>query len=284
VTVSAKRRGITDDPEQELRFRRIEEELDARALANVQTGASGYRRGKSTVPQLSGVRLDNNIVGGVGVTWNSTDIPDLAKYQLQYDTDASFLNATTLNMQATNYTLPNLSAETTYHVRVRAFNSRGDEGPWSSTLNAQSGQASVSNLADGSASNIVVRTKTAGFVPATVGAAGSTLGSYLNTRLSFPVAAETLLIGVTKGVTLIIVDEPMYVRMKIDGQTKIEFETNFSVLASASTGTFTVPGLIVPVLLSSGSHSFSIDVEIDDGGSAYFTPSLVSLAIWQVRK
>jgi hypothetical protein len=281
MTVSAKRRGIDQDPERELRFRRIEQELDARALANNQTAASAQRRGKTSVPQVSGLSLDNSIVGGIGVKWSAVDIPDVQKYQLQYSADNNFLSATTVTIYNTHYNLPDASAETTYYVRVRAFNSTGASGNWSSTLNAQTGQASVSNLADGSASSIVVVSKTAGFSPATVDGAGTTVGRYLRRVINFPVAAETLLIGLCKGTMTLNNNETLYVRLKVDGQTKVEYE-NKPTGGVASVGVLTVPGLSVPVLIPSGQHEFVIEVEAD--GTSTYAPSEASLAIWQVRK
>lgn len=280
---SARRRGIDSDPERELRFRRIEEELDIRALSNNQTSASAQRRHRSTVPAITGLRLDNQIVGGLGIVWNSSDIPDIRKYELQYSVDGSFLDATTIIRQDPYHTISNLSPETTYHIRVRAFNSRGEEGPWSPVLNSQTGQATVSNLADGSASNIVVRTKTEGFFPAELDGAGTDIGRYLRTRISFPVAAETLIIGVSQGVLDYKKDDFFYIKVKVDGTSKITY-TNSNDLGgnTASAGTLTVPGLTVPILLSSGPHEFLIEVEVT--GTTTFTPSEMSLAIWQVRK
>jgi len=286
VTVSAKRRGYDSDPDRELRFRRIEQELDARALSNNQTAASAMRRGKSSTPQVSGLSLDNQIVGGIGVKWAAVDIPDVQKYQLQYANNLNFLSPTTVTSYNTHFTLPDASPETTYYVRARAFNSDGNPGSWSSTLNAESGQASVSNLEDGSSSSIVVKTKTQGFNPPTVGAAGAPggvpqIGRYLSTVINFPVAAETLLIGVAQGTYSAIAGDLIYVRLKVNGSTRIEYINGTDI---GSSGTLTVPGLSVPVLLPSGQHEFMLEVYLEGAGASTWTMTGASLAIWQVRK
>lgn len=283
--VSAKRRGVDNDPERELRFRRIEEELDARALANNQTAQSALKRDKTATPQVSGVSLDNSVVGGLGVKWAAVDIPDVKKYQLQYSLDNNFLDATNVTVYNTHYNLPDASPEQTYYVRVRAFNSSGAPGNWSNTLNAQTGQASVSNLADGSASSIIVRTKTQGFTPAQLIWNGTLIGRYLRTIINFPVAAETLLIGLAKGTLNLASNDTIAIRLKIDGTTKIEYFNQPTNLGTA--GVVTVPGLSVPVLIPSGQHEFLIEVEIANVSGTNvveYSISEASLAIWQVRK
>ena len=285
MTVSAKRRGYDADPERELRFRRIEQELDARALSNNQTAASAMRRGKSSTPQVSGLSLDNQIVGGIGIKWAAVDIPDVQKYQLQYANNLNFLSPTTVVSYNTHFTLPDASPETTYYVRCRAYNSDGSPGNWSSTLNAETGQASVSNLADGSASSIVVKTKTAGFDPAILQANGGggnpKIGRYLNTVVNFPVVAETLLIGVAQGTYNLVAADFVYIRLKVDGSTKIEYVQETDI---GSSGILTVPGLSVPVLLAAGQHEFMIEIQLDGAGASTWEMTGASLAIWQVRK
>lgn len=283
MPVSATRRGIDNDPERELRFRRIEQELDARALANNQTGASAMRRGKSSTPRVTGLSLDNAVVGGIAVKWGAVDIPDVQKYQLQYSIDDNFLAATTSTLYSTHFQLPDASPETPYYVRVRAVDSKGQPGGWSSTLNSETGQASVSHLADGSASNIIVKTKTQGFDPDTVDGAGTTIGRYLRTVVNFPVAAETLLIGLAKGTLTYEADDDFFIRLKVDGSTKVEYE-NSNDLGGAATsiGVNTVPGLSVPVLIPSGQHEFILEIEVV--GTTTYVPSFASIAIWQVRK
>jgi hypothetical protein len=218
----------------------------------------------------------------MGIKWAAVAIPDIRSYQLQHATNANFLSPTTVTLYSTHYTLPDASPETTYYVRVRALNSTGDSGNWSSTLNSETGQASVSNLADGSASNIIVKTKTAGFTPATVDGAGTNIGRYLNLSINFPVAAETLLIGLAKGVLSLNDTESMFVRLKVDGTTKIEYEQSPNGIGINTTGTFTVPGLSIPVLIPSGAHEFLLEIECT--GTSTYQPTETSLVVWQVRK
>jgi hypothetical protein len=288
LSVSAKRRGVSLDPATESRFRRIEAELDARALANYQVGPSAMRRGKSTVSQVSGLGLDTQIIGGIGVKWSAADIPDIKKYQVQYADNNGFVGATTIESYSTHFTLPDASPETPYYIRVRAIDSKGEDGAWSSTLNSETGQATVSNLADGAASSIIVKTKTDGFDPAQLIWDGDLIGQYLSTSIDFPVPAETLIIGIARGDFLMRDADSFFIRIKIDGTSKIEYENTMNTGFGTTTGgTITVPGLTVPVLIDAGRHQFLIEIEIQDNSAAniiYYTPDEVSLAIWEVRK
>jgi hypothetical protein len=218
----------------------------------------------------------------VGVSWSASDIPDVKKYQVQYATSDTFIGATTVTVYGTRLTLPDLAAEQTYYVRAKAINSIGESSAWSATLNAEAGKASYSNLESGASSNIVTATKTQGFNPAQVDD-GNSPARFLRTNINFPVAAETLIIGIAKGALVYATTATFYVSIKVDGQEVIEYENDNNV--AGSNGTVSVPGLTVPVLLGAGEHLFEFDINIVDAAdNTTYDPNQLSLSIWQVRK
>lgn len=278
---SARRFGIeNDDLELEQRLRRMEGQLEKRQLAQYTTSESAMRRARSDVPRISGVRLDNEIVGGLGVRWNPVDQPDIRRYVIEVATDNSFRNSDSFTTVDPFYVFPNLTSGQQFYVRVKAQNARQEDSPWSAVLNTATGQATFQDLQSGAAGNIVITTQTSGFQPTQVTAATS--GLYATTRLSLPTTAEVLIFGFAKFDYSYVTAETIFVDVLVDGVNKQTYETKLNTVSTA--GRSTIPGLGFPQLLGQGSHRFEFQVRISSGGSSTVNPVEFTLGIWEQRR
>lgn len=284
MSTSVRRYGVTvDDPNAEERFRRIEEEIAKRQLSQLSANESARRRLTSATPRVQGVRINRQIVGGLAVEWNPVDMGGM-RYTIEASTDPGFRSVIeSETTTSTHYTFRGLDPDTTYYVRVQATNSRGEPGPYGEVLNTQTGQATYTNLESGAASGITTVTQTSGFTPALLDAS-ATIAKYLQLRIAFPKTCDTFIVGVTKADIVFPPDTGMYIRVLVDGDTKIEYE-NANTHVTGSQGTVTIPGLMIPILLGQGSHTFGFEVELFDLGGGYLTltPKLFTMAVWQAR-
>lgn len=286
MTTSVKRTGLgaLDDPELETRLRRIEEELAQRQLANLDVTTGAIKRSTSTVTSVTGIRVDNEVVGGLGITWNPADIADLRRYEINIAATADFgSNVQEYRTTAPRFLSSGLSANQTYYVRVRAVNSRGEAGPWSGILNTSTKQATFTNLAAGAASNITVFSQVGGFNPEVLLAGEE--GEYLNEDLSMPTTAEVLIFGFAKTGfdTIAGNDTGAIVELLVDGDSKQIYDntTTAGSIGVLSTGTLSIPGLAFPLLLGAGVHRFSFRVAA--GNNMTLTPVEFIVAIWESR-
>jgi hypothetical protein len=282
ANTSARRLGIeVDDLELEHRLRRMEVELQKRQLANFQTVESSQRRTRSDVPRVIGIRLDNSIVGGLAVRWNSVDQPDIQRYEIQIDATNAFRDPDTFKTNEPVFIFPNLQSGLEFFVRVRAINNRGFEGDWSGVLNTSTGQATFLDLQSGAAGNIITSTITSGFNPATISFGVS--GEYGTITSSLPTTTEVLIFGFVKADYSITQNDSIVIDVVVDGQVKQQYEQiNTTSLVSPLSGRMTVPGLGFPQVLGQGQHRYSFVVSAT--GTTTVTPLEVTLAIWEQRR
>jgi len=293
---SAKRLGIeADDPQLESRLRNIEVDLAQRTPANnndqadpnralENRGSVVQRRHRQPPPQISGLRVENNVIGALSVKWNSSDLSDLRRYEVQVATDPNFRDADTFTVLEPQYIFPDGAADQTYFVRVRQINSRGEASPYSSFLNTTTGQATFLNLASGSASNITTVIQTSGFSPAELDTGGTTIGTYASSRISFPTAAEALIFGAAKVDINLRATHTVFIRLRVDGDPKQTYENRSD--SAGSDGRLTVPGLGFPQLIGAGFHTFDFEVELlkpGGGADTTLTPVEFILSIWEQR-
>lgn len=285
MTTSVRRYGIeTEDPEREERFRRLEEEVAKRSLAQLSVGENAQMRARSPTPQVQGIRVDRNIIGGLGVQWSPLEIGDIRRYEIEAATDQGFRNVVeSENLTANSYVFRSLDPETTYYIRVRGVNSRGEPGPYSSVLNSQSGQATFTNLERGAATGITTVTQTSGFNPAVLNSSNPQ-AQFLRTRISFETTNDTFIVGISKTDFSVLTGSSISIRLLVDGETKVEYE-NTNTSGFNSSGRITVPGLNVPILLGQGSHTFAFEIEIQNlgGGWPTVTPVALTYSVCQLR-
>lgn len=169
---SSKRFGLVENPvELDLRLQQIETEMIIRQIANLSGTRAASRIG-NPMQQVTGIRLINNLVGAVSVAWNPVENRDISHYELEFAPTNQFLPTNTQTARIsgnTTFSFTNLPADRDTFVRVRAVPFRGEAGPFSSTLNTRTGQATVNHLVVGSTSSLVEDIIVSpGFTPATI--------------------------------------------------------------------------------------------------------------------
>jgi hypothetical protein len=165
MTTSAKRLGMAQGGmELEQRLRRIEQEIEKKADANINTGVSSRSR---LIPiQITGL----DIVGGIQawrISWDPVYASDLAKYEVHISDTITF-NTFTVYDVTTNYfeytqepdpledvPLPN-------YVRVRAVTLVGYSGLFSRTLDVTTGKLTTADFTAGAVTQYVEWEQTAG--------------------------------------------------------------------------------------------------------------------------
>lgn len=162
-----KRFGIESDIERERRFRRIEEELHRLRNTVNQPSAGSFSRSRVAPPRVTGLSLDNAVVGGLAAKWNAVPNPDIVRYRVEVSTSQSFSSDTTTVLKISPSDEPNVVfgeavANTTHYVRVRAETSR-ENGAWSSTLNTTTGIASTADIDAAATTQLATFTKSSGF-------------------------------------------------------------------------------------------------------------------------
>ena len=163
MAVSPKRYGldVKDDLELELRLRRIEAALEGKINSNEDSDSTSGSR--SSVPQVTGLRVTGQTPGSVSIAWNPVAIPNLRRYQVEFSTSFSFATKQSFNENSTSYTFSTASETgggggTTFFARVRAVNTFGQTGPYSIVLNLTTGQAQTEDLAPGSVTAEIIST------------------------------------------------------------------------------------------------------------------------------
>jgi hypothetical protein len=155
VATSAKRLGMqVDDLELEHRLRRIEGELEKKAIAiDFGDGTSSTKR-VATIPQVIGLRVTGKTPGAITLAWNQVSISDLRRYEVDIAEDLSFTtNKQTFNVASTSLQYNTVEEEggggnTSVFARVRARTRSGNVGNYSVVLNAITGQAQTDDIAD----------------------------------------------------------------------------------------------------------------------------------------
>lgn len=176
MSTSPKRYGldVKDDLELELRLRRIEAALEGKLESSGEDQHSG---GRSSVPQVTGLRVTGQTPGSVTIAWNAVSISNFRRYDVDFATNLGFSeNKQTFTENSTSRTFDTASATgggggATWYARVRAVNTFGQTGLYSVTLNLTTGQAQTEDLAPGSVTTVQV----------TPGGVAATAVSYDNT-------------------------------------------------------------------------------------------------------
>lgn len=162
MATSSRRHGVSiGDEELESALRRIEVELEKRQQANYQVEAESTRRVRSQLPRITGVVLDDSVVGAFSVKWDSSDA-NISRYEVELADNEAFTSSTSFRVNVPFFVLPTtLDPEASYSLRVRAVGTRvkrgfHDLGDWSATLTINPGQATFTNLQTGAAGNIIL--------------------------------------------------------------------------------------------------------------------------------
>jgi len=149
---------VKDDLELELRLRRIEAALEGKLNSNEEDEQSGSR---STVPQVTGLRVVGQTPGAVTISWNPVAIPNLRRYDVEFSESTGFTNKQTFSENTTQHTFITASETgggggATWFARVRAVNVFKQTGQYSVTLNLTTGQAQTEDLAPGSVTTVQI--------------------------------------------------------------------------------------------------------------------------------
>ena len=173
--VSAKRLGMAQGGlELEQRLRRIEQEIEKKADANINVGVTSKSR---LIPlQIKGLAIE----GGVQswrLSWQPNYASDLSKYEVHISDTITF-NTFTVYDVTTNYfqytvepdpledvPLPN-------YVRVRAVTLVGFPGAFSDTFDVTTGLLVTADFEQGAVTGLVEWSMTSGFDQLTAGTAG----------------------------------------------------------------------------------------------------------------
>ena len=161
MATSAKRHGVSvDEVELESRLRKTEQALEKKQDANYITEAGSQRRARGSLPAVTGVTIDDSVIGSNSIVWDSIDI-NLSRYEVQIDTVAAFPTPDTFKVIEPQLVLPaTLDPSLTYYARIRGVGTRvqqgfHDVGNWSSTLTFTPGQGVSNNLQTGAAGNVI---------------------------------------------------------------------------------------------------------------------------------
>lgn len=280
--VSVPRKGISESPEDlEARLRRIELELAQRSLANLDISQSS--RALGTPGQVTGLTIDRSVIGGLQFVWNANTQSDI-HYSIEISTSSTFAASTTTTRKTREprYFFAEGNSTLTYYIRVRAINSRGDPGPYSSVLNSTTGQATANNLISGAA-NEVVRTIQTSFSPATLSTAGTTTGVYGSTAVE-TIGGPILVFAHFKWDYSYSTNHIIFLRTRINGISVIEYEEKTSF---TSAGTATMPGNAIPAVVNAGLHEIDFQVEVDNNGQSFtttITPDELVISVWEPRR
>lgn len=70
-------------------------------------------------------------IGGLSLTWENENWAP--RYEVEYSTDPSFVSSKNIISQTTSASIPGITPEVTWHVRIRAAQSGDGRGEWSET-------------------------------------------------------------------------------------------------------------------------------------------------------
>jgi hypothetical protein len=272
-----RRFGISSNPEDERRLRRIEEELDnLRGLANSQiTGRSAeFSRSRQAPQRVTGLSLATKIIGGLSIKWNPVTNPDLRRYRGQISTDQSFSTGVRefKTIGETTFTFPEGDADTTYYVRVRAETK--EDGPWSVTLNTTTGTASSSNL-DVGAAHTLVRTIDNSPSPSTI--IGADTQEYVPT--SFTSLGEPMIVVGTSVVDYVVSGgETNTTSILLDDVSVRDLPTSVDF---ASSGTISTSGTVL-TRPAAGLHTVKIQIDVEAG--SIIDPKSFDIAVLEISR
>lgn len=313
---SAKRHGVSvDDVELESRLRKTEQALEKKQDANFITEAGSQRRARGALPAVSGVTVDDSVLGSNSIVWDSIDI-NLNRYEVQIDTIAAFPHPDTFKVTEPQMVLPaTLDPALTYYARIRGVGTRvqqgfHDVGNWSPTLTFMPGQAVSSNIQTGATGNVIKYefTNTAFTILEVTGNSNDSEQQILDVpQFELPTAATCLFIvmhqfrwgqRVTDSISASIgIDRTDYIvfRLYLNGQVVFTFNKQF---ADNNIGKFgrwqdTITLVGPPQVLDAGVHRLKYRIEqtrnVDDvstfnGNPSYLTTENLVISVLEVRR
>src|SRR5574338_40572 len=186
---------IADVIDKELRLRRIEEQLEQRALNNDKTDT--VRRETTAIPAPTGLHLVPN-VGTITAEFNPVDA-DIRYYDVQVAQNQQMANPTSIQTSDYRFTYAEGDPEVTYYIRVRAVTTDNRVGPWSGILNTETGMVFTEIIEVAATTNLASEDLTSGFTTWTEsgGTSSRTYGSC---------AIETIDGSVVLPFTVVVVD------------------------------------------------------------------------------
>jgi hypothetical protein len=310
---SAKRHGISvDDPELESRLRKTEQALEKKQDANYIAESGSQRRARAELPAVTGVTIDDSVLGTNSIIWDSLDI-NIYRYEVQIDTEAGFATPDTFKVTEPQMVLPaTLDPSLTYYARIRGVGTRVKQGfhevgDWSSTLTFTPGQGSYTNLQTGAAGNVIKYefTDTAFDVLLVTSAPGVT--DYDQQILDvpqfeLPTSATCLFIVMHQylwgedeaatGSSGIQRSDSIKFRLYLDGQSLFTFNKRFKDAAITKWDRWqdTVTLVGPPQILESGVHKLkyrieqSRDTTASNGNDCFLTTQNLVISVLEVRR
>lgn len=135
-------RGLSG--EEKALLQRVGNLIDTFTIAQKQTSnPRGQRRKvKATVPRPTNVQI-NTITGGVNVTWDEVDIPELDFYEIQFSESATFAENNSFTVLGNRMSFRASPASGSLFVRLRTVTKRGDASLFTNTISLTVSGASI---------------------------------------------------------------------------------------------------------------------------------------------
>lgn len=274
MATSAKRLGVSFDPEQEERLRRLEQATERKQDANYISEAGDQRRARSALPAVTGVTIDDSVLGSNSVVWDSLDI-NVFRYEVQIDTEAGFGSPDTFKVIEPQMVLPaTLDPSLTYFARIRGVGTRVQQGfhevgDWSSTLTFTPGQAVSNNIQTGAAGNVIKYefTDTAfNVLEVTTNGADSDQQILDVPQFELPTAATCLFIVMHQFLWETLKDDDtIQFRLYLDGQEIVQWNKEFhdAVTNKWDVNQDTVTLVPPPQALAAGVHKLKYRINLN---------------------
>lgn len=290
--MTTSRSGLSiNEVEIDKQFSELKDLIDTKLGANPESGDPAQRAQATTLPQVTGIRTSNQIVGAISFEWNSVSITNLLYYDVQVSSLENFTNNSTKSYKVTGATsliLSDVSAGDARYVRVRVAAPNGF-GPWSSSLNTQTGKATPNQLLAGAASNIVRHVQTA-FDPQSLNTlTGVQFGEYgfidIETIGGVVIVFTTLQYYVSYNIGF-----KLTVSLKEDGNSILTFDNYIESMGVTADCSLiqSLPGMAIPSTPPPGVHTYSWEIVIEDtqnwGSGFIFTPLNITTALVELRR
>jgi hypothetical protein len=153
-----------EDPNLETRLLRMEGEIAARTTSSGSPANSApLANNPADAPrQVTGITIKNRVPGAISVKWV---IPptNVDRFEVQFSDESYFPdqfqgNTTfkyTVDGRANYFVFTEGDPDVVYYCRVRAVSAAGNPGPFSSTLNLQTGKATATLIGEGETSSFL---------------------------------------------------------------------------------------------------------------------------------
>lgn len=297
----------TNEVEIDKRFSDLETLIETKLDANPESGTPAQRAQATTLPQVTGIRTNNQIVGAISFEWNAVDISNLLHYEVQVSSVENFTNNTTKQYKIAGQTfiiLSDIPPTEAKFVRVRAVTSNGS-GHWSSTLNTETGKATPNQLVVGAASNIIRHVQTQFDPPVLTTAGGVQLAEYgfidIETIGGIVIIFSTIeyYLDWYAGLkmTISLLEDGNEILSFTNYQINFPTEALYSSLLVQSQAILTFPGMAIPSSPPAGVHTYSWQILLEDEPSEYviahvgagmyyqeFRPLKITTALVELRR